>query len=80
MAKKLKLVEVEWIDPASWSRWNSREYYENAEYSECRSVGYLMTKNRDKVVLVQSLDDDGHGAADGIVLPRKVVTNIRELK
>lgn len=79
--KKNKLVEVEWIDSCSYHRWTDPDHLgEIAVPSDCRSIGYLLVNDKDRIVVVQSLDDDGGSASEAMAIPKVCVKKIRTLK
>ena len=73
---KLYPVEVEWEDSCSQGGWSK----DHAKYTpaECRSIGYLLHRDKEKVVLAQS--EDGLGKQnDSIVIPASCVKKLRRL-
>lgn len=73
------IVEVDWTDSSSVGRWKSREEYLAYDPLMCRSVGYLLVKDKRKVTLLQSLAEHGD-MADATVIPRACITRMRRLK
>lgn len=49
------------------------------EVAHCKSVGYLVKKDREKIVIAQSLAQDGD-VMNKFVIPRGCVRSIREIK
>jgi len=78
--KKNRLVEVEWEDSCAYRGWQITEQTEISMPSQCRSIGYLMVKDDDRIVIAQSLDDDGMSVADVIVIPKSAVKRLRNIK
>lgn len=78
--KDLPIVEVEWVDSCSHGKWTSREYYEKETVSVCRSVGYLLVKDRIQIQVLQSQDETSEQVADSISIPRTAVLRVRRLK
>ena len=86
MSHKLPIVEVDWVDSMSASGWRSAKEVAkySAEAQAIKSVGYMLTKDRKKVILVGSLDAIDH---DGEVqqfnhyheIPRGCVKRIRRI-
>jgi hypothetical protein len=75
------LVEVDWVDSASRGRWDSLENYRNEVTAKCRSAGYLITKNKRVVILLQTQSvNTMNDALDSITIPRGCITRIRHLK
>ncbi len=79
MPKKLRIVEVEWVDSCVKGGWRMREeYLEGKGLSQCRTVGYLLRSDRQEVMVVQSQSNTG-GVADSMTIPRRCVKKIRYL-
>ena len=76
MGKRLKVYLVEWIDSTSETGWT---HDHDLELSTCKTVGYLIKKTKDKVVLVQSMSDSD-SIDNKFAIPRKCITSITELK
>ena len=75
--RKLPIVEVEWKDANAGGGWRSREEYEKQRPSACRTAGYLLVRNRQHVIIIQS--QDNKGVADSITIPRSEITSIKRL-
>lgn len=74
------IVEVEWIDSASTNGWQGHDVFEEeAGLIECRSTGYLISKDRVSVKIEQSQSNHGSGA-ELLAIPRSCVTAITVLK
>lgn len=74
----MKTVEIEWVDAISYSNmWVARDSKESLAL--CRSVGYLVKKNKEKVVIAQSSASDGD-VMNKFVIPRGCIKKITELK
>ncbi len=84
---KYKRVEVTWIDSQETSGWrSSQEKTKEAKHMnlKCVSTGYLALKNKNRIVLWQSLAFDGednvvYSAAAQIIIPRCAVKKIKVL-
>jgi len=76
--RKLPIVEIVWADANVSGGWRSREEYEKAELSVGLTVGYLLTKNRSIVTVVQS--QAGSRVSDSITIPRCTIKSIMRLK
>lgn len=78
-----QLVEVEWTDSASRGRWDSLENYKEERPARCKTAGYLVVKDRTRVIVALS-QGDTHAlistVLDAITIPRGCVTRIRRLK
>lgn len=83
----MKLVEVSWVDSQRRSGWFSLESYEDDGVNvrlDCKSVGYLIIDEENRIGLIQSLSwfyGDEPRDGDGLmIIPRVAVTKIRKLK
>lgn len=78
--KPMPIVEVIWIDSNGHSGWRQAEKWaEERTDLTCRSVGYLLSKDREQVRLMQSQSATGC-LADAIEIPRVAVLEIRVLE
>ncbi len=72
----MKIVLVEWADSTSSSGWDTNF---DLELSNCTTVGQLVVKDKEKIVVVQSISDGAH--CDGrFAIPRSCIKSIKELK
>jgi hypothetical protein len=74
-AKKLRKVEVEWIDITSYPGWNEGELKDLVTVT-CFTVGYLLERSDKYVKLAGTLMPSDSGFGDAIVIPR---TNIKKV-
>ena len=70
----MKMVLVKWVDSTSIQGW---EEGDNMELCRCESVGFLIKKTKDKVILAQSLND--HTYYNKFAIPRGCITSITVL-
>jgi len=78
--KRYPIVEVTWDDSASQGKWGTDESYRrNADTIECKSMGYLLSRNKKKVVLIQSISEE-HQCCDSISIPAKCVKRVRRFR
>ena len=72
----MKVILIEWLDSTSSSGWDSAF---DLELSNCKTVGFLVKKDKEKVVVIQSNSDNVH--SDGrFAIPRSCIKSIRELE
>lgn len=73
----MKLVIIEWLDIQTWPGWN-QELVEagDAKPLEVTTVGYLVSKTKDTVVISDSSPHIGNVT----VFPRGCIRSIRPLK
>lgn len=77
---KPQLVEVTWIDSSFHRGWGSLdEKSKGMTVAKCRTVGYLLSRDRETLKIAQSLGD-ADSAADGIAIPRVAVKRVRRLR
>ena len=71
----MEIVEIEWLDSQAYSGWMPQK--DMRDWNDellCRSVGYLLREDKDRLVLVAS--ESVHSFADGLSIPRVCVRNI----
>lgn len=74
-----KMVYVEWEDSSGTYGW-SHDDPKKQKPSLIKSVGFLQTENKKRVVITQSIDIK-HGATDAtMAIPRSAVRTLKELK
>ncbi len=84
MAKKVTfpittLVQVDWQDAAGRSGWRDIEDYEDMTPVNCRSVGFLVKRNRKEVVIgLTQCEDDSLNQC--IVIPVSWILKMRILR
>jgi len=69
-------VEVVWLDSQGREGWTDKK--EMQEWNEdllCKSVGYLLREENDRIILVMS--ESSTSLADGLTIPRACITNLR---
>ena len=80
---KDKRVKVSWIDIVSNPEWVDSEKVKKQSYSKCESIGYLLHKEKDKVIIYpcHSFDEDGEmEIGNYTIFPRCVVKKIEVIK
>ncbi len=81
MAKSLPLVEVRWRDSAFHRGWSDAAgKRREMSVSDCRSVGYLISRDAKSVKLAMHTADDNAAFGDGMTIPTSAVRTIRRLK
>ena len=72
----MKLVEVKWEDATSYAnQWMTPDG--NLEPMSCMTVGYVVSKNKNKLVLAQSQHEDE--VHNQFVIPRGCIKSIRDI-
>ena len=85
MARKLPIVEVEWTDSAATKGWSRDPKQFTGPgvcggVSHCRTVGYLLERNSNQVVVVQNQADDTESLGEGMAIPTSCVKRIKRLR
>ncbi len=81
--KKYPLVLVEWEDSATHCCWNPVDECREMTTAKCQTVGWIVHKNKERVVLTSSLnkEPDVHRNCDHrTMIPRGCVKVIRRLE
>jgi len=78
--KKLKRVEVDWIDAHVWSGWRDEEEAKEVMPAQTHTIGYLLTQNRQYVKLTSGYSETNELYDSIHVIPKGWVTEIRELE
>ncbi len=76
----LRMVEVCWVDSNSCDAWQSVEdtLATMRQSMACRSIGYLLADDPDRVILVGNLNDTGQVCAS-FAIPRVAITSLVNL-
>ena len=83
LADKFPIVEVTWADAAStgagWMLARELKEWMDADFTVCKTVGYLVRKDNKKVVVAASGTSNDKWS-DTTEIPRSQVRRIRRLK
>ena len=74
---KWRPVEVKWIDSATRSSWHVLSGKDS--FSQIRTVGFLVKKDKNCISVALSMDED-KWVSDTISIPRKCIIKITLLK
>jgi hypothetical protein len=81
--KPAPLVEVSWFDSKGIGGWVDVEKAQKEQPAPCTTVGDLITRDRRRIVIVQTMsampEDDVQGSAS-IVIPAGCVHRVRSLR
>lgn len=77
--KKLRKVEVVWIDPMTEGGWLLPESAEEAQPAVCVNVGYLLNRDR-KVIRLVSGYASNDSVSDVFAIPTACVKKVRFLR
>jgi len=70
------LVEVFWNDIQGDAGWAEK----HLELYPCRTVGYLVAKNQHKILVADTIGEDGEQTAGQSAIPMGCVTAIRKIE
>lgn len=80
--KAMPIVEVVWIDSTATERWITLEEMNAAlddDTLECRSAGYLLRDQDDRITILLSQSSCGN-VANAITIPRSAIRKMSVLK
>jgi len=74
------LVLIEWVDITKHcTGWIPEEdVIDNMSFMQCSSVGFLVSKSKDAIVITQTRTNNQ--ITDPLVIPRRVIKKMRYLK
>ena len=75
----MRIVLVEWLDSRIYlGTWQEEDCAKEMPLSHCSSVGYLLHKDKDKMMLVTSC---GNGDVQGtLAIPVKAIKSVKVLR
>lgn len=79
MSKRRRLVRVEWDDVSGMSGWLREEDAVHLEMVRCVSVGVILQKTAQRLLMASTWDDEGK-VSNTTLIPRSVVRNIQRLE
>ena len=75
----MKIVEVTWVDSRmSEKSWHCEDEAKCWEVSNCRSVGFLLADDEEKIVLAMCWGDANVNGV--LAIPKVCIKNVKELK
>lgn len=76
----LRVEIVDWIDSNMRTRWDNKEIYLESSHDSmaCRSVGWVVREDQDRVCLLQSESDTCF--AEMITIPKVAITKRTRLR
>ncbi len=75
-----KIVRIEWEDSCSDDAWQSREKALTHSPSKCRTVGFLLKKDKKEVTVAGNLSDTTTQVGMLMSIPRSCIKKITILK
>ena len=84
----MKIIEVDWVDSNGFSGWDRTDRRKEDTLKDtmlCKSVGYLLDRKPDRIILTQSqsfyTDAENANSVDStLIIPTVAVKKIRILK
>ena len=74
-----RTAEVVWIDSATNGAWDTVAAHEERGIFEVHSVGYLLRRDANRIILAQSQSNEGT-VTDCLTIPAVCVKKVRYLK
>ena len=79
----MKMVRVDWLDAMSDDNtWQELDELAKQSLKPVTCVGWILTENKDNIILVSSFDEDAQMGGGGCTIPRacvKKITHLREM-
>jgi len=72
------IIEVHWVDIASFPGWSTLEEAITSTTMECISIGYVIHKDKKSVVMAQTIADNGD-VGEILCIPTSVIRELREI-
>lgn len=77
----MRIVEIDWVDSAAaGGQWECLDTARDMSLASCHSVGYIVTKTKDRVVIAQNLGRSWQSVMNVTVIPRGCIKSIRVIK
>ena len=77
----MKMVRVDWLDAMSDDNtWQEISELTKQTLKPVTSVGWILTENKDNIILVSSFDEDAQMGGGGCTIPKACVKRIVQLK
>lgn len=76
---KRRIVEVEWVDSASTGGWGHPDAFIKSGLARCRTVGYVLERTKDHIVVVQNVGDDTGRVGESMAIPASCIRSVRRL-
>ena len=79
----IKMVRVDWLDAMSDDNtWQELDELAKQTLKPVTCVGWILTENKDNIILVSSFDEDAQMGGGGCTIPKacvKKITHLREM-
>ena len=77
--KTIRPVKVKWTDSIHGAGWNDHRAASTSRPTKITTVGYLLERDKDRVVVAQSVSDDTEELGNLLTIPRAAVRSIKRL-
>jgi len=78
MAASYPIVEIEWLDAASYFRW--QDPATDFQLVECMTAGYLLAEHKDRYVVTIGVNAANGDVANVLVIPKRLVQNFTTIR
>ena len=79
----MKMVRVDWLDAMSDDNtWQELDELAKQTLKPVTCVGWILTENKDNIILISSFDEDAQMGGGGCTIPKacvKKITHLREM-
>jgi len=76
----MKLVYMKWLDAMlDDNTWQDIEDLKKQELRPVEVVGWILSEDKDKVILISSYDDESKTGGGGVVVPRVNIVQVQLL-
>ena len=81
VGRRMKEVLVEWVDSTIWGqKWLCYDEAQAMTLNNCRARGWVVKKDKDKIVLAQSMCVEDNSVINLLAIPRGCIKKITEVK
>lgn len=75
----MNLVQITWIDAVGGDGWTTEKELREQELIIHNSVGYLVTEDKDKVMITMSYDKDKESLGAWLCIPKVYIVEMRDV-
>lgn len=75
-----KLAIVKWVDSGGRNSWMSMDEAERENVCQCESVGWIVSDNEERIVIVQSRDHSNGTVHSTMTIPKVAVKSVQYLR
>ncbi len=78
--EKRKIICVDWDDAAHTDGWRHAERIAEDTPLRCRTIGFVMSETKDKIVLAQNLSLEQPTGSEAMTIPKSLIRRRRRLR